>query len=271
LTPDGWLAVCRATVNDVRRVLAGLPTRAEREPVVGTGVGGDQTTAVDEAAERAIVERLESLHATGVDFTLVSEELGERRFGDESSTVVVVDPIDGSLNAKRGLPIFSVSLAVAHGRTMRDVELGFVYDFGAGEEWTAVRGDGARRDGALLGAVRPKEELELVALEATRTSTVAEAAVGLAGSAHRLRVFGSLALSLCQLAAGRLDGVCSLRAARAVDIAAAQLLVRECGLAIALPDSALPFEDARLDTERRSRVVAAATLDLCGRLTAALG
>ncbi len=57
------------------------------------------------------------------------------------------------------------------------------------------------------------------------------------GVAARLRVMGSLALSLCHLAAGRVDGVVSLKAARSVDIAAAQLLVRECGLAIEL------FED----------------------------
>jgi myo-inositol-1(or 4)-monophosphatase len=271
LTPDGWLALCRAAVDDVRGVLSALPTRTEREPVIGTGVGGDETTALDEAAERAIVARLDSVHATGVDFLLVSEELGERRFGGGSELRVVLDPIDGSLNAKRGLPFFSVSIAVAEGDRMRDVVFGYVYDFGAGEEWTAVRGTGAWLEGRPLGDVRPKETLELVALEATRTPSVAQAAAGLTGAANRVRVLGSLALSLCHLGAGRVDGVCSLRAARAVDIAAAQLLVRECGLAIALPDTETRFADARLDTARRSRVVAAATEDVCGRLAAALG
>ena len=69
---------------------------------------------------------------------------------------------------------------------------------------------------------------------------------------------GSLALSLCHLAAGRVDAVCSLKAARSVDIAAAQLLVRERGLAIELPE-APPFDGAPLDLGHRSRVVAAAT------------
>ena len=55
------------------------------------------------------------------------------------------------------------------------------------------------------------------------------------GIADRLRIMGSLALSLCHLAAGRVDAVCSLKPARSVDIAAGQLLVRECGLAIDLP------------------------------------
>ncbi len=81
---------------------------------------------------------------------------------------------------------------------------------------------------------------------------------------------GSLALSLCHLAAGRVDAVCSLKPARSVDIAAAQLLVREQGLAIDLPDESTPFERAPLDVEGRSRVVAAGTAEVCAQLHAAL-
>ena len=265
MTTD-WLATCRAAVEDVRGVLAELPTRAEREPVVGSGQGGDDTVAIDAASEAAIVRRLE---ATGASFTLISEELGERAFGDADSTYVVVDPIDGSLNAKRGIPFFSLSLAVADGSTMDDVHFGYVYDFGTGEEWTARRREGAFLDGERLGAVKPKDEIEILSFEATLTSSVAEKAAQMVGFAYRLRVMGSLALSLCHLAAGRVDAVCSLKGARSVDIAAAQLLVRECDLAIDLPE-AQPFGQAPLDTEGRSRVVAAGTPELCRELFAAL-
>ena len=67
------------------------------------------------AAEDAVVRRLEEL---GRDLTLVSEELGIRTFGDGGEVRVVVDPIDGSVNAKRAIPFFSLSLAVADGPTM---------------------------------------------------------------------------------------------------------------------------------------------------------
>ncbi len=80
---------------------------------------------------------------------------------------------------------------------------------------------------------------------------------------------GSLALSLCHLAAGRVDAVCSLKGARSVDIAAAQLLVRECGLAIELFEQP-PIEAAPLDLGARSRVVAAGTPALCRELAEAL-
>ena len=119
-----WLELCRAAVADVEAVLERLPTRVEREPVVGAGLGGDDTTAIDKAAEDAILARFRD--AAGA---VVSEEVG--RLGGEALPLVVVDPIDGSLNAKRGIPFFSLSIAVAEGETMDDVVFGFVHDFGS--------------------------------------------------------------------------------------------------------------------------------------------
>ena len=257
-----WLAVCRDAVEDVRGVLVELPTTAEREPIVGDGEGGDETIAVDAAAERVILERLSGIEGT----TIVSEEVGV--VGD-GPTRIVVDPIDGSLNAKRGIPFFSVSIAVADGATMDDVVFGYVYDFGTGEEWIARRGEGALLNGGDLGRAMPKEEIEILSFEATLTSSVAEKAEAVVGLAYRLRIMGSLALSLCHLAAGRVDAVCSLKGARSVDIAAAQLVVRERGLAIDLPE-APPFGAAPLDLDGRSRCVAAATPEVCDRLFTAL-
>jgi myo-inositol-1(or 4)-monophosphatase len=257
-----WLPLCRAAREDVRAALAHLPTRAQRERVVGAGEGGDDTTVVDAEAEQAIVARLD---AAGIDFVLVSEELGRREPRGETAWTVVVDPIDGSINAKRGIPYFALSIAVADGPTLADVVFGYVYDFGSGEEWTAVRGGGARLNGEPLTGAGPKERIELLSLEATKTELVAQHVPSLVGAAERLRIMGSLALSLCHLAAGRVDAVCSLRSARSVDIAAAQLVVRERGLAIELPDAG-PLLRAPLDLGQRSRVVAAASPELCARL-----
>ena len=257
-----WLQLCRDAVADVEGVLERLPTRAEREPVVGAGEGGDETTAIDQAAEEAILDRFRSTGAT-----LVSEEIG---ILGGSETVVVIDPIDGSLNAKRGIPFFSLSIAVADGGTMDDVHFGFVHDFGTGEEWLARRGEGAWLNEKPLGAVRPKDEIEILSFEATRTSLIAQQAPQVAELAHRLRVMGSLALSLCHLAAGRVDAVCSLKPARSVDIAAGQLLCRELGYLVDLFDVEEPFGAAPLDLGQRSRVVAAGTDAVAGRIAAAL-
>jgi myo-inositol-1(or 4)-monophosphatase len=257
-----WLALCRAAVDDVRSVLGELPGRAEREPVVGAGMGGDETTAIDAAAERAVLRHFHGLD----DVTIVSEELG---VSGDGGTHVVVDPIDGSLNAKRGIGFFSLSIAVADGPTMADVHFGFVHDFGTEEEWTATRGEGAFLDGQALDGDLPKDRIEILSFEATLTSSVAEKAAAVVDLAYRLRIMGSLALSLCHLAAGRVDAVCSLKPARSVDIAAAQLLVRERGLSIDLFEDP-PFGAAPLDVEARSRVVAAGTPELCRQLATAL-
>ena len=257
-----WLAVCRGAVEDVNGLLVAMPTRVEREPVLRRGEGGDDTTAIDAAVEEVVIDRLRPL---GV--SIVSEEVGRI---EGNGTLVVVDPIDGSLNAKRGIPFFSLSIAVAEGDRMDDVHFAYIYDFGSREEWTARSGEGACLDGEPLGAVRPKERIEVLSLEATLTSLVAESAGAFTGIAYRLRVMGSLALSLCHLAAGRVDAVCSLKEARSVDIAAAQLLCREVGLSLALFDDPRGFGEAELDLERRSRIAAAGTTELCRQIANAL-
>ena len=261
-----WLDTCRLCAADIKGVLDELPTRREREPVLRIGEGGDETTAIDQAAEDAVVARLEALEE---DFVLVSEELGERSFGAGGRRRIVVDPIDGSVNAKRGIPFFSFSLAVADGPTMGDVTFGYVYDFGTGEEWTAERDGGAFMNGIPLGDVRPKERIEILSFEGTTTPIIADRLGHVLGVADRVRVMGSLALSLCHLAAGRVDAVCSLKPARSVDIAAAQLLVRECGLAIELFEDP-PFSGAPLDLATRSRIAAAGSPELVAELAAAL-
>ena len=244
-----WLDLCRAAVADVDGVLERLPTRVEREPVVGAGLGGDETTAIDQAAEEVILARVRE--AAGA---VVSEEIG--RIG-EGLPLVVVDPIDGSLNAKRRLRPYSLSIAVASGETMRDVAFGYVADLSSRDEWWAALGRGACfRDEPL--AVPADPELEILGVESARPELVAAAGDALtATGARRLRMIGSIALSLCHVAAGRFDGLVSLRPCRSVDAAAGQLLVREAGGEVAFPDTADGELGASLTLAMRSRVVAA--------------
>jgi myo-inositol-1(or 4)-monophosphatase len=255
-----WLELCRASVADVKVVLAEMPTREERERVIGRGEGGDDTGALDEAAEAATLR-----HFEGADVRIVSEEVGFRGNG---RFTVLVDPIDGSQNAERGIPYFCLCVAVAEGETIDDVFFGYVYDFGAQEEWYAVRGGGAFLDGKpLTGA--PKDYIEMLSLEATRASLVGESLALLAPLTDRVRVMGAQALTYCHMAAGRTDAVVCLKPSRAVDFAAAQLIVRERGFAIELFDDP-PIGAAPLDLKARSRVVAAGNEALCRRIVDAL-
>ncbi len=199
---------------------------------------------------------------------VVSEEVG--RIGGTALPLVVVDPIDGSLNAKRGIPFFSLSIAVAEGETMDDVVFGFVHDFGSREEWTARRGEGAWLTASRSAPCGRRTRSRSSPSRRRAPSLVARDAPKVADLAYRLRIMGSLALSFCHLAAGRVDAVCSLKPARSVDIAAAQLLCRELGLAVDLFDVEEPFGAAPLDLEQRSRVVAAGSEAVCERIAVAL-
>ena len=255
-----WLELCRAAVVDVKTVLVSMPSREERERVVGRGKGGDDTAALDEAAETAALA-----HFRREDVRIVSEEVG---YVGEGRFTVVVDPIDGSQNAERGIPYFCLCVAVAEGETVDDVFFGYVYDFGANEEWYAVKGGGAFLDDEPISG-GPKDYVEMLSLEATRASLVGESLKVLAPLTDRVRVMGAQALTYCHLAAGRTDAVVCLKPSRSVDFAAAQLIVRECGYAIELFD-APPIGASPLDLVARSRVVAARNAEICRTIAAAL-
>lgn len=265
-----WLGACRAAAQALDGILAGSRAGTERIAETGErGEGGDRTLVIDAAAEEAVLAELGRLHDAGARFTVVSEERGTVDFGGED-VVVVVDPIDGSLNAKRGLGPHALSIAVATGGTMADVHVGFVHDYGMGEEWTAVLGQGAWLNGVPLADHPPERRtdegrLEVVLVEGAAPYWLAQASDGLLEHVHRVRAFGSIAISLCQVAPPRADGMCSLSRSRAVDSAAAQLVVREAGGLVAYPG----FDDplgAPLDLEPHSPVVAARTPDGLARL-----
>jgi myo-inositol-1(or 4)-monophosphatase len=263
--PDAdWLGLCRRAAHAAREAVGGLASRAERSAPLGEGEGGDTTLAVDRVAEDAVFA---SLVAFGEPLLAVSEERGEVPLngGSEEAIVrVVVDPVDGSMNAKRGLPFACVSVAVAAGPRMRDVEVGFVAELDPPRDWWAVRGEGAFLAGARLERLRPGP-LEVLGLETARPALVARAAEAIAGlEARRLRVLGSVAAAMCLVAAGRLDAMITLRDVRSVDVAAAQLIVEEAGGAVALPGG------DTLDLALRTRAAAARDVAMLERLRAAL-
>jgi myo-inositol-1(or 4)-monophosphatase len=255
-----WLELCRSAVRDVKVVLAAMPTREERERPVGQGKGGDITAALDEAAENAVLPYFER---PGI--RIVSEEIG---ITGEGEITVLVDPIDGSQNAERAIPYFALCVAVAEGETIDDVVFGFVYDFGANEEWTAVRGGGAFLNGEPLTG-SPKEFIEFLSIEATRAALVLDRLEKLAPLTDRVRVMGAQAITFCHLAAGRTDAVVCLRPSRTVDFAASQLLIRERGFAIHAIDGP-EFGTIPLDLEPRSRICAAGTEELALQIAAAV-
>lgn len=257
-----WLGACRRATQALATLLEERPTTEERALETGErGEGGDQTLVIDAKAETAVFEELDAFHAQGHRFTALSEERGEVDYGDPNVRVII-DPIDGSLNAKRGIPSHAISIAVADGQTMADVAFGYVYDFGSSEEWRASRGEGAwvgdlRLDPGLGERRNQAGKLEVVGIESADPRWVAQSMDSLLDVTHRLRALGSIALTICQVAAARFDAMASLKRCRAVDAAAAQLIAREGGALVAFPGSEGGDLGAPLDAVPRVPVVAA--------------
>ena len=250
-----WLALCRRAAAGVREAMERYPRFEDRAEKRGRGEGGDMSLVIDRAAEDVVFAELEAL---GRPLNAISEERGQVAIHGGGTTQVVIDPIDGSLNAKRGMPLYCLSIAVADGLTMADVQYGYVYDFGTGEEWWAVRGDGAYLGGERLPPLPPGSRVEVLAIESGDPRRIARVADALAATtAHRLRLIGTMALALCWVAGGRFDALLSLRSVRSVDAAAGQLIVREAGGAVMFPDVEGGDLSAPLDLDMRSLIVSA--------------
>ena len=264
-----WLGAMRRAVVAQQELFDAEPTIAGRTVYEGVGEGGDHALALDRRCEDIVFSELERLHAEGGgSFVAISEERGEVAFGDAPSAWrVVIDPIDGSLNTRRTIPSHCLSVALASGPSMADVEWGFVHDFGAGEEFAASRGAGAQLNGRELRAEGPGYGLEVVGLESADPERIAPVVEALAGRAYRVRVIGSIAITLCYVAAGRLDAMLSARGCRSVDAAAAQLIVREAGGEAAF--AGFELDEASLDLAARYPVLAALDGEMLATVRAA--
>ncbi len=149
----------------------------------------------------------------------------------EATDVWYVDPLDGTTNFAHGLPFFCVSVALrSAGRTVAAV----VYDVPRDEMFAATLGGGATRDGEPLSVsgVRRLDRALVVAqaqsVDPGEIRAYAELVERLMSVAGGLRSLGSPALTLCAIAAGRLEAYCE-HAMDAWDIAAGQLILEEAG------------------------------------------
>jgi myo-inositol-1(or 4)-monophosphatase len=203
----------------------------------------------------ADVAALEVLGAAEVG--VLSEESGLHAAADRD-VIVVVDPLDGSTNAARGIPWFATSLCAVDRDGPR---VALVVDLPHGRTFTAVRGGGASVDG--------------VPLEPTGCTAVADAVVGISGLLpeslgwSQFRALGAVALDLCAVAEGTLDGYVDASSPSAHgtwDYLGGALVCAEAGAVVA---DALGRELTVLDAAARRTPVAAGTPELLDALVAA--
>jgi len=251
-----WLPILRAIAAEVRAAVQPLAGTAKAREVVGLGAGGDQTIYLDQLAEQIVLRHLEQAYRSGFRFRLISEELGERDFG--GSPLVLVDPLDGSVNAKMGLPYYAVVLAVTEGDQFRDVRLGYVQNLVSGEEFHAYAGGGAFYQGDRLRPLEPAfdgESIPLVQIDAATGSDPRERAAPILTRAVKVRQLGSAALNLCHTAAGGVALQVTPAPVRAFDLAGPLLILREAG-GVATDFDGRPIDNTSVRLDSRTTLLA---------------
>jgi myo-inositol-1(or 4)-monophosphatase len=240
---DALLALLHEVAAAVREALGGLDDWG----LAGRRAGQYHSDLAADSAALAVLER------AGVG--VLSEESGRHRPGSELT--VVMDPLDGSTNASRGVPWYATSLCAVDAEGPRAA---LVVNLVSGEHYEAVRGEGATRDGVALGP--------------SGATVLGESVVGLSGyPPHHLgwrqfRALGAVALDLCAVAAGTLDGYvdCSRDAHGSWDYLGGLLVCREAGASVVDADGR---DLVVLDHDARRTPVAAATPELLAELVAA--
>jgi myo-inositol-1(or 4)-monophosphatase len=225
MTHDQWLSVFQGIGRKMREGLPEIMNIEDRTTPLGKGAGGDKTFPVDKWAEDIVLSALEKVHREGERFTLISEEAGIRTFG-EGALIVLVDPIDGSNNAKSGVPFFATSLALLDGERLSDLQIGYIANLAAGDEFWAVRGQGAYKNGSLLRTPET-QDLVIAAYEASTPGEDIPRILSLLTAVKRTRCFGSTALDLAYLASGAVSVFATATASRAFDYAAGMLILEE--------------------------------------------
>jgi fructose-1,6-bisphosphatase/inositol monophosphatase family enzyme len=188
---------------------------------IGIGADGSPTSYIDQVAEDVAITVLEK---SDVKVNLLSEEKGFVDFG--GTYVFVLDPVDGTRNAYRGIPFYSVSLAIGTSK-ISDIEYGIVKNIPTGDIFTAEKQEGAflNNNRIRVCEMPSAEMLSSISLGKNYTSRA-----GMLSKKGNVRSFGSASLEMCMVAISALDYYYVGRdILRIVDIAAATLIVREAG------------------------------------------
>jgi len=202
---------------------------------MGIGFGGDFTRVIDQIAEKTVVQYLKR---KDLSCTLIGEEGGVQKIGKKPEEYLIVDAVDGTTNAVRGINFASASLAAASKDRLKDVEVAAVISLFDGELYVAEKGEGAQRDGKKITTSKASALKEsLVSIDVSSAPERLNMVIPIMKVARRVRSLGAASLEICHVASGALDAYVDLRGKiRTLDFAAAMLILRESGGVFGLLD-----------------------------------
>jgi NAD kinase/fructose-1,6-bisphosphatase/inositol monophosphatase family enzyme len=221
------LELCRAVYTDIRAAISFLEGTNEAGEFMFIGADGTDTKRIDLAAEEAMIKRFKE---SGRSIRIISEEFGETIVGDAENIefAVIVDPLDGTTNAIHDIPFYGISIAFSK-PDLIGIYFGYVRNLANGDEFYAEAGKGAYMNGKKITASKTSSVRELT-ISAYGYRQNKDRTAKLCSRVQKVRVFGSVALELCYVAAGKIDAFIDVRRTlRLIDIGAGQLIVREAG------------------------------------------
>lgn len=229
----------------------------------GRGAGGDISRNIDIVAEKTVLEYLNEIN---FDCIVLGEECGRVKLSDNPKGYVIMDAIDGSANAVRGVPFFCSSLAFATHDKLSSITDGVITNLSTGEMYWATKGDGAFLNEKKI-QVHCKEPIyRIVGINTSGASKeLMKKLYPIFEQHNHTRHFGANALEMALFARGFMDIFIDLRdKIRIQDIAAGYLIVKEAGGL--LLDADMEPLDAELNYETKISFIAAANQEVLNEI-----
>ena len=221
----------------------------------GRGAGGDISRNIDIVAERTVLDYLKEINFACI---VLGEECGRIELLDNPKGYVIMDAIDGSANAVRGVPFFCSSLAFATENKLSSITDGVITNLASGEMYWASKNKGSFFNKQRIKVNDSDPIYKIVGINISGASKdLVKRFLPIFEKHSHLRHFGANALEMAFFARGLIDIFIDLRdKIRIQDIAAGYLIVKEAGGL--LLDRDLNPLDADLSYETRVSFIAAA-------------
>jgi len=221
----------------------------------GIGAGGDISRNIDIVAEKTVIDYLKEI---GFECTVLGEECGQVELSDNPKGFVIMDAIDGSANAVRGVPFFCSSLAFATKNKLSSITDGVITNLSNGETYWASKNKGSFFNNERIKVHKEDPIYKIIGINTSgATSDLMKRLQPIFENHNHTRHFGANALEMALFARGLMDVFIDLRdKIRIQDIAAGYLIVKEAGGL--LLDADLKPLDADLSYETRVSFIAAA-------------